>query len=635
MKSKLAVRRQPLTASLLTLSTFVVTATAVPYSVSAAEMCYQDDIGRIVKRRRPGYTEVPCPEEGSTQGPTPADNAPAPAARPDGPRRQDTQRRRVIERAPPATVSPIPRPALTDFVEAVPMPDRWRIVDSLGYKERWWDPYNRNVLKADKPVMGDDWFFNLNMISDTVGELREVATPVGAISTNNPGRNDVFGSADQFALLQTLTTEFVLYQGNTVFKPPDWEFHLTPAFSYTYTEFDEVQSANADPRRGLTRDDTFVGLQAAFVDRHLRNVSDNYDFDSFRIGIQPFSSDFRGFLFQDNQLGARLFGTRDNNKWQYNIAYFRRLEKDTNSGLNDVGDPPREDDVAVVNLYRQDFPVLGFTSQGTVLYNRNREDEIRINQNGFIERPASIGQERFRQYDVTYVGYNGDGHFGRFNMTTSVYYAFGRETPSLYVNQEVDISALFGALELSMDFDWIRPRVSALYASGDDDPFDDEANGFDAVFENPQFAGGDTSYFIRQAVPLIGGGRVALSSRNGVLFNLRSSKEEGQSNFTNPGVILAGLGVDMDLMPTLRVSLNANSLWFENPAVLQVARNQGPIDEHVGYDVSASLIYRPMMTQNIVVRASYAQLIPGDGFDALFMDDDDPGYFLLNAVFAY
>jgi hypothetical protein len=637
-------KRKPLTTSLLTLSTFVVTATAVPYSVSAAEMCYQDDVGRIVKRRRPGYTEVPCPEEGDVQRPAPGagegEGAPlqqqqeAPPLR----RQEDTgraPRRRVIERAPPASVSPIPRPGMSDYVEAVPMPDRWRIVDTLGYKERWYDPYNRNVLKGDKPVVGEDWFFNLNLIADTVFEMREVATPVGAISTNNPGGNDVFGSADQMALAQTLTAEFVYYKGNTVFKPPDWEFRLTPAVSYTYTEFDEVQSANADARRGLDRDDTFVGLQAAFVDRHLRNVSDNYDFDSFRIGIQPFSSDFRGFLFQDNQLGARLFGTRGNNKWQYNIAYFRRLEKDTNSGLNDLGDEPRKDDVVVANLYRQDFPVLGYTSQATVLYNRNREDEIRINQNGFIERPASIGLERFREYDVTYVGYNGDGHFGRFNMTTSVYYAFGDETPSLYVNQEVDISALFAAMEVSLDFDWIRPRLSALYASGDDDPFDDEANGFDAVFENPQFAGADTSYFIRQAVPLIGGGRVALSTRNGVLFNLRSSKEEGQSNFTNPGVILAGVGVDMDIMPTLRVSLNANSLWFENPAVLQVARNQGPIDEHVGYDVSASLIYRPMMSQNIVVRASYAQLIPGDGFDALFMDDDDPGYFLLNAVFAY
>lgn len=635
-------KRRPLTASLLTISTFVVTATAWAPSASSAEVCYQDDVGRIVKRRRPGYTEVPCPQEGSTQQPTPAGEGVPP--QPNGsqqvlplPPIEDTgraPRRRVMERTPPASISPIPRPGLTDFVDSVPMPDRWRIVDTLGYKERWWDPYNRNVLKADKPVVGEDWFFNLGLISDTVYEMREVPTGIGAISTNDPGGIDVFGSSDQWSVAQNVSAEFVYYKGNTVFKPPDWEFRVTPVISYNYTELEEIQGVNADARKGLTRDDTFVGLQAAFVDRHIRNVSENFDFDSFRIGIQPFSSDFRGFLFQDNQLGARLFGTRDNNKWQYNLAYFRRLEKDTNSGLNDVGDSPRKDDVLVANLYRQDFPVLGFTSQATVLHNRNREDELRYNRNGFIERPASLGLENLREYDVTYVGYNGDGHFGRVNLTTSVYYAFGDETPSLFVNQEVDISALFAAAELSMDFDWIRPRISLLYGSGDDDPFDDEAHGFDAVFENPQFAGADTSYFIRQAVPLIGGGRVNLATRNGVLNNLRSSKEEGQSNFTNPGIIMAGLGVDMDLMPELRLSFNANTLYFEDSTVIEVARNQGPIDEHIGYDVSASLIYRPMMSQNIVIRASYATLIAGDGFDALF-PDEDPGYFLLNAIFAY
>ncbi len=128
----------------------------------------------------------------------------------------------------------------------------------------------------------------------------------------------------------------------------------------------------------------------------------------------------------------------------------------------------------------------------------------------------------------------------------------------MFVNDEVDINAGFAALELSMDFDWIRPRISLLYGSGDDDPYDDEANGFDAIFENPQFAGADTSYWIRQAVPLIGGGRVALATRNGVLNSLRSSKEQGQSNFTNPGIMLAGLGVDMDVTPKLRLSFNAN-----------------------------------------------------------------------------
>jgi hypothetical protein len=599
-------------------------------TATAAETCYQDDTGRIVKRRRPGYTEVPCPDENAQPGETPA-------AAPDTQPQEETgraARRRVIDRAPPSYVSPIPRPGVADYVESVPLPDRWRIVDTLGYKERWFDPYNRNVLKADRPVHGD-WFFNLGVISDTVYELREVPTPVGGISTDRPGGIDVFGSADQWAAVETLAAEFVYYKGDTVFQPPDYEFRFTPVFSFNYVELETLQGVNADAREGKTREDHHLGIQAAFIDKHLRNVSDNFDFDSFRIGIQPFSSDFRGFLFQDNQLGARLFGTRGNNRWQYNIAYFRRLEKDTNSGLNDLGASLRDDDVFIANLYRQDFPVPGFTSQVTLAYNRNREhEEAYYNKNGFIERPASLGREVPREYDVGYIGYNGDGHFGRLNLTTSVYYAIGEETPGVFVAEKVDIGALFAAAELSLDFDWIRPRLSVVYGSGDDDPFDDRATGFDAIFENPQIAGADTSYWIRQAVPLIGGGRVALSSRNGVLASLRSSKEEGQSNFTNPGILLAGLGVDMDLLPTLRVSFNANTLYFNETAVLEVARNQGPIDKHIGYDVSAALTWRPMMSQNIVLRASYATLLAGDGFDALF-PDEDPGYFLLNAIFSY
>jgi hypothetical protein len=599
-------------------------------TATAAETCYQDDTGRIVKRRRPGYTEVPCPDENAQPGETPS-------AAPNTQPQEETgraPRRRVIERAPPSYVSPIPRPGVTDYVESVPLPDRWRIVDTLGYNERWFDPYNRNVLKADRPVH-DDWFFNLGVISDTVYELRDVPTPVGGISTGSSGGSDVFGSADQWAAVETLAAEFVYYKGDTVFQPPDYEFRFTPVFSFNYVELETLQGVNADARDGKTRDDHHLGIQAAFIDKHLRNVSDNFDFDSFRIGIQPFSSDFRGFLFQDNQLGARLFGTRNNNRWQYNIAYFRRLEKDTNSGLNDLGASLRDDDVFIANLYRQDFPVPGFTSQVTLAYNRNREnEEAYYNKNDFIERPASLGREVPREYDVGYIGYNGDGHFGRLNVTTSIYYAIGEETPGVFVPEKVDIGALFAAAELSMDFDWIRPRLSVVYGSGDDDPFDDRATGFDAIFENPQIAGADTSYWIRQAVPLIGGGRVALSSRNGVLASLRSSKEEGQSNFTNPGILLAGLGVDMDLLPTLRVSFNANTLYFNETAVLEVARNQGPIDKHIGYDVSAALTWRPMMSQNIVLRASYATLLAGDGFDALF-PDEDPGYFLLNAIFSY
>src|SRR3546814_18724364 len=88
------------------------------------------------------------------------------------------------------------------------------------------------------------------------------------------------------------------------------------------------------------------------------------------------------------------------------------------------------------------------------------------------------------------------------------------------------------------------------YASGDGDPYDNRENCFDAIFENPVFAGADTSYWIRQSIPFAGGGRViAINGRNGILKSLRSSQEQGQSNFHNPGPMLMGAGADFDWMP--------------------------------------------------------------------------------------
>ena len=403
-------------------------------------------------------------------------------------------------------VSLIPRPGLDDYRDAIAMPDRWRIVDTLGYESSFFDPYNANPLKADKPFSGE-WFFNLGVISDTIYEAREVVTPVGSSSARRPGSIDAFGDSDQSSVNENLLVEMVLYKGDTVFRPPDYEFRLTTAFNYNYAQLDEVLGVNVDPADGKTRHDRHVGVQAAFVDKHLRNVSDRYDFDSIRVGIQPFNADFRGFLFQDNQLGIRLFGTRNNNIFQYNLALFQRLEKDTNSGLNDLGKSAREDYVFAANLYWQDLLVKGFISQFSFTHNSNQEEgETYFDNNGFIARPASIGTEISRGYDVSYLGYSGDGHLGRFNLSTSAYYAFGNENPGVFVREKTDIRAGFFAAELSRDFDWIRPRASFLYASGDDDPFDSTAKGFDSIFENPQFAGSDASYWIRQSVPLVGGG---------------------------------------------------------------------------------------------------------------------------------
>ena len=585
----------------------------------------------------------------------------------DGRRRPGIQKElpdRIIQNNPGAISAPPPEAFPTD---EFPVPDRWRILQSLcpakGGDESIYtlfgalrnnchstlNPYNQNVLKGDKPIpadkkpgflKGDDWFFVVNAISDTVIEPRSFPIPVGVQTTERSNSLDVFGRSGSEVYAQTFITGFALIKGSTAYKPPDVEYRLTLATQVNHVNVPERRVLFVEPSKSSHRTDWFVGVQEAFFDYHIRNTSSRYDFDSFRIGIQPMQADFRGFLFQDNQLGFRLFGTRDNNRVQYNLGAFVQLEKDTNSGINDIFQTPRESYIFFANLYRQDLPFVGLTSQFSLTYNMNRErSDVEIDDNGFPIRPALLGDLRGRAYDVVYPGYAFDGRIGRINLSGQVYGAFGEDRNSFFTSEPANIAAYFGALEASYDVDFLRFRASGLFASGDGNPYNNTEAGFDAIFENPIFAGADTSYWIRQTIPFAGGGRaVSLNGRNGILNSLRSSKEQGQSNFNNPGTILAGVGVDADLTPDFRISANANHLWFHKTESLEALRVEGSIPKDIGWDLSIAGIYRPKATQNIVFRLSGAALLPGKGFKDLFdlTDSRDFHYsILLNAIVAF
>jgi hypothetical protein len=607
--------------------------------------------------------------DGGGEAPSQADTIEADEALIDDRRRPGVPQRtlpdRVTQDNPGAVRAPPPEAFPTgDF----PVPDRWRLIQSLGLlRERFFDPYNQNTYKGDRPICipseeeqhrrheegrpkcrtpkflglkGEDWFLVLNATSDTVVEPRSFPIPVGVQTTDRPNSNDTFGRSHSNVFAQTFIVGAALIKGYTAFKPPDVEYRVTLAYNVNYVTVPERRVLFVQPSRGTTRLDHFLGVQELFVDKHLRNTSDRYDFDSIRIGIQPFQADFRGFLFQDQQLGIRLFGNRDNNRFQYNLAAFWRLEKDTNSGLNSIVQTPRRDWILFANGYLQDLPFAGFTSQATVALNINREkNRIEVDDNGFPVRPALLGTLRGREYDVAYLGYNGDGRIGRVNLTVSAYGAFGEDRNSFFTDRPAKIRAFFVAAEPSIDFNWARIRLAGLYASGDRDPYNDTEAGFDAIFENPIFAGADTSYWIRQTIPFAGGGRaVAVNGRNGVLASLRSSKEQGQSNFNNPGTVLLGGGADFDLTPQFRLSANVNHLSFASTQVLQALRVEGSIPKEIGWDLSAAAIYRPKANQNLVFRLSGALLDPGKGFRDLFTNArrHDVYYSVLfNAILSY
>lgn len=519
----------------------------------------------------------------------------------------------------------------SDFVS---VPDRWR----QFYAGKWYDPYNQNVLKGDIPVFGHpghEWFFELSAVSDSLFEGRNLPTPVGGPSTTGTDKNNTFGQFGQFMAVENFLMSFSLIRGNTSFKPPEYEFRFTPVFNLNYADVEEASALRVDPTKGSERTDNAIGIQELFADIHLVNITDRYDFISSRIGIQTFISDFRGFVYTSQEPGARLFGNYDNNKWQANLAWFSRLDKDTNSGLNTIFDT-RYEDVFIANLFRQDAPMYGHTLEASVIHRQDLAGEhiADYDNNGALIRPAAIGDERPKNIYSTYFGLTGDGHFDRVNSTFALYYVTGSESHNQISQRQQDISAEMAALELSYDVNWIRFRTSFFWASGDDDPFDGTAKGFDAIIDNPNFAGGDISYWQRQGIPLIGGGGVNLTNRNSLLADLRPGKEEGQSNFVNPGLRLYNVGVDFEILPELKLITNASFLQFDEMAVLKTVRHDGSFDRDIGVDISAGFLYRPFLNNNVQIRLGGAVLLPGDGLENLYGDDTLYDVFS-NLIFQY
>jgi hypothetical protein len=517
--------------------------------------------------------------------------------------------------------------------EFVTVEDRWRIgfpewdrygkgqitiADSAYRLGRLIDPYNLNVLKSDYPIYGQSIFLNLTGNTIALFEGRQIPTATTPFeSTARAFQFENFGRPNQFLYSQLTTLSFDLFRGDTqAFKPMDWRVKVTPAFNVNFIDVDELAVVNPDVRKGTQRGRTWSTLQEGFGEIKLADTSPEYDFMSVRAGIQPFTSDFRGFIFSDVNRGVRLFGTRNGNRDQYNIAFFRQLEKETNSGLNTFED--RNQNVLIANYYRQDFVFPGYTIQGSVHYNNDGPDTL-FDRNRFLVRPDPVGVFQPHRVEVAYLGFAGDGHIDRFNVSHAFYWALGRDSKNPLAGKPQSISAQMAAMELSYDRDWARFRVSGMWASGDSNISNGRATGFDSILDNTVF-GGEFSFYNRQNIPLFG---VQLTQRNSLYNGLRSSKIQGQTNFVNPGLELLNFGFDADITPRFRSVNNVNFLWFNKTNVLEQFVYQRRIDRDIGTDFSTSVEYRPLLNNNVIILGGVSTLLPGGGFRQLYNRQDD------------
>ena len=510
----------------------------------------------------------------------------------------------------------------------IPIEDRWRIgtptwdrygkghppVDDYPFVQgAWWDPYNQNVLKGDYPIAGQDVFMRLGFRTTNLVEYRQTPIPTTPTeATQNPGEFEFFGNPNQFLFAQYNSASIDLFKGDSVFRPIDWRFKVNVIFNQNYLKVYELGVVSPDVTDGTNRHRTFWSLEEWFYESKIADTSPNYDFVSVRAGSQFFSSDFRGFIFADTNRAVRLFGNRLSNQDQYNVIWFDQTEKDTNSFLNTFDD--RHQNTLIANYYRNDFVFPGYNTQVSFHYNRDQAS-TKFDDNGFLVRPDPVGVYAPHQVDAYYLGWSGNGHINRYNVSHAAYYVTGRDELNPLAGQAQDIHAFMGALELSYDRDWARFRCSYFYASGDADPNDSQANGFDAIFDNPNFAGGEFSYWNRQQIKLFG---VNLVQRQSLIPNLRSSKFQGQTNFVNPGIQLVNFGFDADLTTKFKWINNANYLWFNQTESLEVYTFQEKVRNEIGLDLSSGVEYRPLLNNNILIVGGISGLLVGNGFRDLY-----------------
>jgi len=532
-------------------------------------------------------------------------------------------------------ISPDTLPPVADVYNKVPnrwaleQPDYRRYSQKGEYiytKTRWYDPFNRNRFKGDEPIwpgfLGQQTFLNLTASSETFFDGRRVPSPSN-VSTQRPGSSGFFGKGEQAFLDQTLRFTFDLFHGDAAFKPVDWRVRITPEISLNNLKVRDLGIIGPDVRSGTNRFDTHVGLQEAFVEVKLHDLGPNYDFISARAGIQQFNADFRGFLFVDEQPAVRIFGNFHSGRIEYNLAYFQFLEKNTNSGLSTF--ERRHQQVLLGNAYLQDFFFPGYTAEFVAAWNKD-DPSVHYDDNGFLVRPSPIGNvinqnpgagPILHGIRVGYFGWLGSGHMRRINLTHAFYQALGEDTFNPIAGKRVTVNAQMAAAEISYDKDWIRYRVSAFYTSGDSNPRDSRARGFDSIVDLPNFAGGLFSFWNREGIRFLGSG-VLLTTPGSLIPSLRSSKEEGQANFVNPGIFLANAGADFDITPKLRGFANFNFLRFERTEALEFLLFQSPIRHTIGEDFGVGVEYRPPLSENIILTGGASALQPGQGFKDIY-----------------
>jgi hypothetical protein len=487
----------------------------------------------------------------------------------------------IVLPAPASAQTAAQQPAAPAQPPAIePEPHRWRLLEpqGLGVKPRnpLYDPYTPNVLKGDYPILGDKIFFAGTGTLDSIVDFRRNLD----FFQSGRVRNVPFHEHNTVGQM-TAVLALELFHGDTVFAPKDWAIRVAPTFRFRCGDQNAIDQGCGEDARMLE----------TFAEAKLFEIGPTFDATSARLGLQNFTSDFFGFIYNDVQPGARIFGEIARNQFKVNLAGFDRLSKEKLSGLNEF--KRRQHQVVVLSLQWDDFIFPGFNILPNVVV--NIDDKL----GGTLE--------------AYYAGVTTNGRLGRVNVNSALYGVFGHTAENTPNRRSQTIRAGMAFAQAAYPVQFAAPRLAVLYATGDRDQRDHEANGFDSVFDNVAFGGGQFSYLFGEKIQL---GATTLFRGNSVLPSLRGANATSQ--FVNPGILAVNPGIDLALTPKTLFEANVNYARFGDTSSLDELTGRRNISHEIGYEVNGGLAYRPFLNEQVILFGGGGVFFPGPAIKDTF-----------------
>ncbi|NOG83103.1 MAG: hypothetical protein HND49_04685 [Planctomycetes bacterium] len=348
-----------------------------------------------------------------------------------------------------------------------------------------------------------------------------------------------------------------------LFDPDRWKLNLAVGGHALLDRGNTVLKDNFY-RREDDDEETDLALEESWL-----QVAVNKKFGiNVKAGIQDYKSDLIGSIYHDTDLGVRVTGSYKGVDWSLYGA--NRIENDLLSDFNQITSF-RDQQVYIAHIQ---FNIGKTIVKPSIHFNKDEEGDHRRGRAG-----------RDEDVEALYFGFTTYGPIGPVNLLTGLYGVFGSQDNVSLVGaiplRDQNIRAFVAYFDVSypMMNGKITPHLGAFYASGDNDPFDSEATGFDAISDHVD-VWGSKGFMIDDRISLGALGGRTLMRHDSPYTSLRDT--DANSNFVNPGAVALNIGLNTKPCEKLSLDTNFTYFWWKETDSLEAIMAALGIPDNLG-----------------------------------------------------